>query len=305
MTLQNISNTTEFTLRYEGNFKYLDVFPFVAFLGGLCKAIKECAFTLHPEHDLLIAVKETQTGSFYVNLAFLGLAGHNFFSSVNIVDMTKNTLEFFVAYLELLKHLKGSPPKDTIEKKDGIEVINQHGEASIVNQTVFNIYTNNLTIRQDVQKGFSAIESSYQIDKLSIESTGKRLFTAERKDFPFLSKTVIKETEKERIELTTAIIHLIKPSFEKGLKWMVAYQHNKINVEILDHDFMEKVQQGEIKFGKGDALEVEMEIKQAFDEAIGIFMNKRFRVLKVLKILRAPVQKDLRFYMRDDQDVSK
>jgi len=36
----------------------------VSSFGGLCKVLKEINITLHPEYEILIAIKETYKGSF-------------------------------------------------------------------------------------------------------------------------------------------------------------------------------------------------------------------------------------------------
>lgn len=67
------------------------------------------------------------------------------------------------------------------------------------------------------------------------------------------------------------------------------YQGNKISANITDSRFHEKVQSGG-RFGKGDILEVIMEIHQELDEAIGVFINKAYVVAKVFNHVPKPNQ---------------
>jgi hypothetical protein len=280
----------EFNFKYEGDFQYIDVFPFLSSLGGLCKVLKEVSFSLYPGYDILIGLKETQKGSIDVSLALLAVAVGLF----PIYPQAKEILEVFIQLLNLHKFLKGEPPKEIKQVGDkNVKIINSENQEKILMQNIYNIYDSHVVIKQEIQKSFSAMEQLPELEEFRIYESGKPRFIAKRKDFPYLAKTLVKETEKERILHTVATIHLIKPSFEKNYKWFVVYQANKIHVQILDEEFMEKVEKGLIRFGKGDALEVVMEIKQVFEPELNIFVNKEFKVLKVLRYIPSLQQKNI------------
>lgn len=291
----------EFSFEYQGKFQYLDIFPFVSSLGGLCKALKEVGHTLHPEFDILIAIKETRKGSFWVNLAFLGAiaASTNLFQE-QFLDYAKESLQFFVNILQLHKFLKGEPPREVVPlDQEKLKVINHEGNHTVIQQTVYNIYNSKVEIRHEIQKSFNALHQSPDIEAFSLTEGDKPLFRATRDDFPYLAKTTIEETEKDRKIHTVTTVHIIKPSFERGYKWFVVYEANKVHAEMLDEKFMEKIEKGKVRFGKGDALEVEMEIYQIYDPTLNTFVNKDFKILRVLRVIPAFQQRNLFFHLQD------
>ena len=293
---QSISSH-EFNFKYEGDFQYIDIFPFLSSLGGLCKILKEVGLYLYPEFEILIGLKETQKGSIDVNLALLAIVAAGI---LPFYPQAKEILNFFIQLLNLHKFLKGESPKEVKQVGDkNVMIINSEEQEKIIHQTIYNIYASNVVIKQEIQKSFSAMEQIPELDEFRIYEKDKLLFKAERKDFPYLAKTLIKETEREKVLRTVATIHIIKPSFERNYKWFVVYQANKIHVQILDEEFIEKVEKGLIRFGKGDALEVVMEIKQVFDPELNIFVNKEFTVLKVLKHIPSFEQKNIFAYFQE------
>ena len=289
----------EFSFEYQGKFQFLDVFPFVSSLGGFCKALKGISHALHPEFDVLIAVKETRRGSFWVDLAFLAAIPSGLFQG-QFLDYAKESLQFFVNVLQLHKFLKGEPPREVVPlNRETLKVINHEGNHTVIHQNVYNIYNSKVEIKHEIQKSFSALHQSPDIEAFSLTEGDKTLFRATRDDFPYMAKTTIEETEKDRKIHTVTTVHIIKPSFEREYKWFVVYEANKVHAEMLDEGFMEKIEKGEIRFGKGDALEVEMEIRQVYDPTLNTFVNKDFKILRVLRVIPAPYQRDLFFHLRD------
>ncbi|AEH45795.1 hypothetical protein Thein_1940 [Thermodesulfatator indicus DSM 15286] len=288
----------EFSFEYEGDLLYFDVFPFISSLGSLCKALKEVSLTLHPEFELLIAVRETRKGSFLVDLAFLATISGNLFQG-HFLGYARDCLQVFVNILELHRFLKGEPPREIREKGQGVIVTNQEGKQNIVNKVVFNIYNSKVEVRNEIQKGFSSLEQALEVEAFSLKENEKLLFRATREEFPYLARLLIKETEEERVTKEVTTIHIIKPSFERDYKWFIVFKGHKVHAAMLDEEFMEKVEKGLVRFGKGDALEVEIEIKQVYDPELGTFVHKDYKILKVLRVLPSHQQRDLNFHLQD------
>ena len=86
---------------------------------------------------------------------------------------------------------------------------------------------------------------------------------------------------KRTLPVPDAALSIIKPCFERGLKWEVVYLGNKIFVAVTDEAFLTRVDNGEESFAKGDVLEVEMHIEQVFDAALNTYINKSHEIIRV------------------------
>ena len=82
----------------------------------------------------------------------------------------------------------------------------------------------------------------------------------------------------------------MKVVFQRNRKWEFIYQGNKISAEIVDDEFWNKINVLGLRFGKGDILTVDLEITQIFDYDANVYLNKSYRVLKVLGYRQAPRQ---------------
>jgi len=299
MSLQSL-DFYEVSFVYEGVTRYIEVFPFVASLGSFCHALKEIGLTLYPDYNVAIALKETRPGSFLVDLAFITAVSATLLQSLPVVDFAKQTLGTFIDLLELMKFLKGEPPLKTEEIEQGkVKVYNADNQILMVNQGTINIY-GNVNVTSQITKGFDALEKAPDVEVFRIDDPKEgRTYKVLRKEFPYLSQITTKKTEEIKVDELNTFVKIIKPAFEKGLTWYVKIDEEKANVKILDDDFMEKIQNGLIRFGKGDLLEVKMEVESQFNPIRNDYEVKERRITKVLRFIPSPHQTDINFHLRE------
>jgi len=72
--------------------------------------------------------------------------------------------------------------------------------------------------------------------------------------------------------------------------------YNKITAKISE-DFFAKIDSGE-KFAKGDSLEAEFEIRQEFDLAANTYINKGYKITKIINHIPRVEQSVLEFPKR-------
>lgn len=83
-------------------------------------------------------------------------------------------------------------------------------------------------------------------------------------------------------------------SFDKKLKWDFYLKGNKITARVNDLDFQKRIDKGE-SFAKGDVLEVELEIKQKFDPAVNTYINRSYRINRIINHISRTEQSKLDF----------
>lgn len=89
--------------------------------------------------------------------------------------------------------------------------------------------------------------------------------------------------EKENKE----VLDVLGPIFDEKGKWTFRREGNVIHANILDEEFVKKtvIQNGE-PFRSGDKLSVELIVEQEFDESLGVFVDKKYTIVKILKHIK-------------------
>jgi hypothetical protein len=82
--------------------------------------------------------------------------------------------------------------------------------------------------------------------------------------------------EGEKNIVIAATLNIIIISFDDKLKSDFYFKGNKISVKINDPNFQKRIDNGEA-FAKGDILEVDLEIKQKFEQAVNTYINKSYK----------------------------
>ena len=90
------------------------------------------------------------------------------------------------------------------------------------------------------------------------------------------------------------MLNIVRLSFDKSQKWEFYYDGNKITAKINDVDFLLKIDSGET-FAKGDSLEVELEILQEFDQTVNTYVNKSYKINRIIRHIPRPPQGKLDF----------
>ena len=111
--------------------------------------------------------------------------------------------------------------------------------------------------------------------------TGVHVTSSERDDFD------IKGLPGEDIseEKSVQVLEVLSPSFQRDNKWYFAQGEAKYYATIEDEDFLARVEGREERFGKDDALRVEMVVDVTRDEAGKLRFDRR--ITRVLEHLRA------------------
>jgi hypothetical protein len=100
--------------------------------------------------------------------------------------------------------------------------------------------------------------------------------------------------DDERITITAARLNIVKVSFDSKLKWEFIFKGNKISAKSDDPIFQERIDRGE-SFAKGDILEVELAIKQKFDPTVNTFLNKSYKINRIINHIKREDEPTLNF----------
>jgi hypothetical protein len=183
--------------------------------------------------------------------------------------------------LKLRKLLKGEPPTKTEQDGDTYQIYASDNAHTTVDKRTYNFYFNHPEANEAAANIFKALQSDKSIERFEmLDRNDASLFHATREDFPQMAlSTSVPQPDKREIIDNTAV-YIVKPSFNRNLKWDVLYHGMRIPVKLRDQRFLDRVQSGE-KFARGDALVVALLIEQRLDKQLRVYVNKKYEILEV------------------------
>ena len=279
--------TNSYTFKYNSDEDSNDLNTLLLSQIHFSTILNEIKAEVASDADLTIKIKPLSKGSvpFDINLVVSYL--ENLLSHSN-VDYAGSIITILTGLIGFRIWLKGKKP-DLIEINDDKVTITKGDTKIVINRDTYRIAENNEVVDKALQKGFDAIEKDESITGVDILDNNKKpLITIPREDFSFITSKneqfeTITETETPKQERLT----IFKIIFDKGYKWQFYLNGRKITATVSDDNFMERVNKGE-RFAKGDILVVDLEKHKVFDKTMDIFIEKDFKVLKVIEHIPRP-----------------
>ncbi|MEZ4941805.1 MAG: hypothetical protein R3D58_13075 [Saprospiraceae bacterium] len=290
--------TTDFKIEFSGDSHELDLNTLLTSLLNFSNVIQEVQQQIAPDAKVDIKVRAPERGSFLIDLMLsapdaVGRA-LSLFTKDN-VSLVESVFSIFVDTISIKKHLGGEPPKEVIETGDGqTSIENNSGQIIIVNQPVFNIYSENPKIDAFLSKSFQAIKNEEAIESLKVVKDEKPAIEIPNSSFEKMAAAgFASEIAERRTKVNSGvIIRAYRFSFEDYGKWGFVYEGEKITAKVSDQDFIQRVENNE-PFAKGDVLKVDLAITQEYDKAVQEYLNKSFEVVKVIEHIHAARQGNL------------
>jgi len=272
-------NEQEFKIKFDGEPNSIDASTLGHSLVNITSIIKEVNDGLKTGAPVEIKVKAHGEGSFVVHLALLPAE----IGQLLTPDILKTAgaaigviITTVAGVFKIRKLLKGTPPKEVQQTANGGVLIVGNNARLIVDQSTYEVYFGNPKVSEALSRTFKTLDSDPEVTGFEIlDVKEKPLFDAAREDFsPMALKGDVPLPETRSI-VQPAYLHIVKPSFERGLKWEVVYNGNRVNVSMSDQEFLDRIDQGE-RFAQGDGLDVELLIEQVLDPNIRTYLNKSY-----------------------------
>lgn len=288
------NETTQFSIKFGGKPKTVNASTYGIVLVNTVTLFEEANKELDTGAKLEIKVNSENEGSF---LAAVGIEVSQLPALLTeehiklAGGIVTGLIALVTAALTLRKTLKDNSPKEAKTEGDIVQLTSSDGNKVIVNKNVYNIAFNNVKTQKAMKTIFTTLDNDEAISDFSLlNEKEETLFLVERKDFPELKTlNLLPLTDKQYI-FDTADVYIVKLGFEKNLVWDFIYRGEKKSAYIKDDVFWGKFARREILFGNGDALRVELDIEQAFDESYGTFLNTGTIIIrKVLEVLPKPL----------------
>ena len=277
---------SEFKLKFDGDLNEVNASTLGYSLVNMSTLVSEATREVDTVARVEIKVKATGPGSFEVFLA-LHSSLEGIFQALGPEGLAKAgaaslwIIKMVAESLKLRKLLKGEPPAKTEQDGDVFQIYASDNARTTVDKRTYNFYFNHPEANEAAANIFKALQSDKSIERFEmLDRNNTSLFEATREDFPqmALSTSVPQPETREIIDNTS--VYVVKPSFNRTLKWDVLYHGMRISVKVRDERFLDRVQSGQ-KFARGDVLVVALRIEQRLDKQLRTYINKKYEILEV------------------------
>jgi hypothetical protein len=280
---------TDFKIKFDGEKHQIDANLLVNNLIHTTSIIQEINRNLDSGKKIDIQIKALEKGSFLIHIDLIESTLENLKNLLtkDNIALASSVIGTFIGLIELKKFLKGKEEKDIVKSGNKVKITNQEGEVLYVENFVQNIYNNNTIINDALSQSFETLENDNSITGFEItDKNNKPLVRVDRAEFEYISVKSEELLEGEKNIVVAGRLNIIRISFDEKLKSDFYFKGNKISAKINDVDFYNRVDKGE-SFAKGDVLEVELEIRQVFESSVNTFINKSYKVKRIINhILR-------------------
>ncbi len=275
---------TDFKIKFDGQQHQIDANVLVNNLIHTTTIIQEINSQLNTGKKIEIKIKALEKGSFLIHI---DLVETTLDSLKNL--LTRENAETagaiiggLVGLIELKKFLKGKPEKSSTVEGNKVKIENDKGQVIYIENFVSTIYENNAIVNDALSQSFETIENDISITGYEITDKNEApLVRVEKEEFEFMSSKSEQVFDDEKVVIQKANLNIVKVSFDSKLKWEFYFKGNKINAKVEDPTFQKRIDNGE-SFAKGDVLEVEFEIKQKFDSSVNTYINKSYKIKRII-----------------------
>lgn len=190
--------------------------------------------------------------------------------------------------IQLIKKLKDSKIDKTekIGDKITIHATTQNGNNIVIesDELVFNFY-NDPAIRHSLNAVLEPLNSD-GIDEFHTMRDGKEQESITKKELPYFQQGVIEDAPPPLVDDTRkAIFGLRSLNFKPDKQWRLTSDIGTISAKIIDEQFLQGIEKGDVRLGKHDILEVNLQTKQWIQE--GKIKSENL-IVKVIKHHKMP-----------------
>lgn len=284
-------------IKFGGESHMIDSNTLINSLIHFTNVVQEANNELAPDRKVDIKIKANKEGSFEVEMALV---------SSTVIDVVKSVFSADnVTYVSALgsvvggiyataKFLLGKKPKQITapDKENNITITNYNGEVKTFDFRGATIYLNNPKVREAISQEFETLERDENVTDFELlDKDNKPIVTIDKVEFPTLFNDEYDDISTNEIlgKVENASLNIVSLDWELKKKWEFYYLGNKISAKIKDNIFGEKIDKGE-RFGKGDTLIVDMEVKQEFIESVNTYVNKSYTIIKIHKHIERNIQ---------------
>ena len=292
-------NIETMTIKFEGS-DDIDLETLSTVLRGTVNSLKIIADNnLDAEQYCKFKLKDVRKGSIILDISSIIVSNYApLFTSLPTIITAFNDC------LSIKKHLMGKEPKN-IKKVDDkhIEIENNSGNIQIYNIDTVNMYGSNDALERELTKCFKTVNKDTDRTGMTFitsrNNEPEKAISFSNSELQSCSELVdvSKLTTNVEESTTEEILRVIKADFFGNSKWTFFLNNQRIEADIKDEVFLDKVHQNQILFDGNTRLKVQLLIRYKIDSnGIPIEDEKAtYTVLMVLDVIQNNIEKKTLF----------
>lgn len=274
---------------FNGDSGQIDANTLIAALGHYQYIMETANKELGGAKTVELKVNAIEKGSFVIDVEIVENFIKNLFSEKSLTYVS-SIITIVSGVYGAYKLLKGRAAR-TDKEKDSIRI--KGNDNVLINKSIVNIY-NQIPVREAISKTIEAADKDSSVEGLTIEGEGD-VVRFDREEFKEMIHRNFDSEDflpPDRTVDEVAYLSIVSMSFESGYQWQFMYKGFKIPIRIKEGALMEIIDKGE-RFGKGDMIEVTLEITQRFNPAFRAYENVRYRIKEFHRHIPVPEDSDL------------
>lgn len=276
---------------FDGKEGQIDANTLIVALGHYQTIMGEANKELGAAKTLELKVNALEKGSFVIDVSIVESFLKQVFSG-DSMEYVANVCAVVGGVYGAYKLLHGRAAK-TDAQRDYIKTRIKGSNNTVISNAIINIY-NQVPVREAISKTIEAAEKDPNVEGFSVEGADEKT-TFPRDEFPDYIHTNFEQDDMlppDIVKTERANLTIVSLSFESGNSWQFMFSGFKISVRVKDNVLMDLIDRGE-RFGKGDSIEVELEIVQRYNPSYRAYENRTYRILKFYKHNEAPEELNL------------
>lgn len=265
-------NPNDFKIVFASEKHEVDIETLIGCLMHTSNIIQEVNRILGTEKKIEVKIKALEQGSFEIHIELIEKLLDSIFSKDNI-NISAEIISVVAGLYGFVKWLK-SKIKKAEKVDDGVEVTLENGDKTTININVYNTFNESKIARESIAKQISALDKNKDISGFRFESNETNVYISDE-EFSSVVKTIssLNSEAKEPIKdiLEDRKILIIRPSFDKDLKWDFVFDGQKISAKMNDEAMIKVIDNGE-QFAKGDYMLVDIEVTKFYDNDLGVHL---------------------------------
>lgn len=266
-------NPNDFKIVFDSEKHEVDVETLIGCLMHTSNIIQEVNKSLETDKKIEVKIKALERGSFEVHIELVEKLLNSLFSRESLT-IGAEIVTVVGALYGFAYWLRGKKPKKTEQQGNKVEITNHDGDKTSIDIKVYNIFNENKIVRDNIAKQFSVLEKSEGVSGFKFESNEVKTYILEE-EFSEVA-TRLDALDNDINEPMKEILHnkkilIIRPSFDKDLKWDFVCDGQKLSAKMEDEAMINIIDNGE-EFSKGDFMLVDLEVIKFYDKDLGVHM---------------------------------
>lgn len=254
---------------------------------------------LDEEQFCKFKIKDVKKGAFIIDIGAFIITNYP-----QVISQVPTVLTTFKTILDIKKHLKGKEPKEVKQIDENyVEITNNEGQIINVYKPVINLYGSNEQLEKNISNIFGKVSKDKDRNGITFQIENKNGISSTSFD------SLEVNTAKEQIDVSTlvddietniitTVVTVIKPDFYGNSKWQVFFNANRINVDIKDEQFLDRVHQDEISFKGSTRLRVKLRTRYKIND-VGFPIEGSqtdYAIMEVLEVIENQQQENMKLF---------